>query len=61
MEEDQAFNFIVVVVVVTAVISSGRRGKENKFDFGYVDFKVMVIFQVETGTRQLHIWVYIPE
>lgn len=38
-----------------------RSGIENTFSFGYADFKVTLILQVEIGTRQLCIWVWIPE
>lgn len=56
VEEDQAF-YVIVLVVIAIIAVVG----EVKFSFGYVDFKVAFILQVEIGTRQLHIWIQIPE
>lgn len=58
VEEDQAFCFVVVIVIAVVTVVGEVKKISLVLD---MDFKVTWILHMETGTRQLNIWVQILE
>lgn len=59
VKEDQALYFITAVVIAVIIVVGEEKKVSSVLDI--LMFKVTCILQVEIGTRQLRIWVQIPE